>query len=192
MKPILLVMAGPNGSGKSTISARFTPIGDYVNADVIEKELGISTRDAAILAEETREELLRQGKDFTFETVLSTPRNLDLMRRARAQDYTVLCVYVLTKDVSINLARVRQRVEKGGHGVPEEKIKERYARAMKLIPSLIKVCDELYIYDNSADRSCGVPQRIVSCRNGKPTLFPSKQWSRAMLKKLVSGTYMSP
>ena len=47
MKPILLVMAGPNGSGKSTISARFTPIGDYVNADVIEKELGISTRDAA-------------------------------------------------------------------------------------------------------------------------------------------------
>lgn len=78
--PILMVMAGPNGSGKSTITSTYSPIGDYVNADEIQKHLGCTTLEAAKIAEATREYLLQEKKDFTFESVLSTPRNYELMK----------------------------------------------------------------------------------------------------------------
>jgi predicted ABC-type ATPase len=52
-KPLLFILAGPNGSGKSTITEQyFQDITElpYINADVIAKEKGISSLDAAIEA----------------------------------------------------------------------------------------------------------------------------------------------
>jgi len=43
--------------------------------------------DAAQIAEKMREDALEKGIDFTFETVLSTERNLDLLRRAKEKGY---------------------------------------------------------------------------------------------------------
>lgn len=74
--PRLLVFAGPNGSGKSTVTQRFGAVGKYVNADEIKKALDCTDMDAAVIAERTREALLNSKSDFSFETVLSTERNL--------------------------------------------------------------------------------------------------------------------
>ncbi len=41
-KPMILVLAGPNGSGKSTITQYFEKVGEYTNADDVEKEKIIS------------------------------------------------------------------------------------------------------------------------------------------------------
>lgn len=186
---ILMVMAGPNGSGKSTITAQYPPIGDYVNADEIERHLNCSTLKAAQIAENTREYLLSQHKDFTFETVLSTARNYDLMAKAKENGYTVVCVFVLTSNANINVYRVESRVKNGGHNVPEEKVRERYHRAMKLFPRLFDICDELYVYDNSLDRTQGEPTRIIEYRYGKIQLIPSSVWSLEMLENLCNGRY---
>lgn len=187
--PILLVMAGPNGSGKSTITGKFPPIGKYVNADETEKYLGCDSLEAAKNAEETRETLLKKRESFTFETVLSTPRNLDLMRRAKEDGYTVICIYVLTCSYEINVERVRRRVENGGHDVPTEKITARYERAMKLIPELLRICDQLLIYDNSCDRREGSPERIVTLRDGELRIHPTKLWKEESIRRLLTGNY---
>ena len=92
----LMVVAGPNGSGKSTITTNLPIIGDYVNADDIQKETGCSSLEAAQIATATREYMVDNNMDFTFESVLSTPRNYELMEKAKNNNYKIICVYVTT------------------------------------------------------------------------------------------------
>lgn len=47
--------------------------------------------------------------------------------------------------------RVQERVKKGGHDVPKEKLFERYDRAMAFLPDYLEIADEAKVYDNSAD-----------------------------------------
>lgn len=158
--PEIVVFAGPNGSGKSTFTQLLKPPIDYINADEIKKYLKCSDLEAAQLAEKQREEHMEQMREFCFETVLSTERNLKLLERAKDKGYFIRCYYILTADPMINVWRVKARVESGGHDVPEEKIITRYDRALALVKDLIKVCDICHIYDNSAGR----PFRIFKKR----------------------------
>ena len=130
-KPEIIVFAGPNGSGKSTFTEILRPSQmDYINADEIKKNLKCDDLEAAQLAERQRETYLSDKRDFCFETVLSTSRNLDLLKRAQEMGYFIRCYYVLTIDPMINVYRVKARVASGGHDVPEEKIYARYDRAI--------------------------------------------------------------
>lgn len=58
-------------------------IGVYINADDIKRSSLCSDLEAAVKAEELREEMIEKGEDFTFETVLSTDRNLKLLKKAK-------------------------------------------------------------------------------------------------------------
>lgn len=159
-KPEVVVFAGPNGSGKSTITELLKPPMDYINADEIKKNMKCSDLEAAQLAEKQREKHIEQMNEFCFETVLSTKRNLRLLKRAKEKGYFIRCYYVLTADPMINVWRVRSRVESGGHDVPEEKIIKRYDRALELIKDLVEICDVCHIYDNSGSK----PFRIFKKR----------------------------
>ena len=81
--PEIIVFAGPNGSGKSTITKLARVIEPYINADDIKRTIHCSDMEAALKAEELRETALAEQTDFTFETVLSTDRNINLLRRAK-------------------------------------------------------------------------------------------------------------
>lgn len=162
-KPEIVVFAGPNGSGKSTITELLKPNYDYVNADEIKKHIKCSDIEAAKLAEEQRETLLNENKNFCFETVLSTDRNLKLLKRAKDKGYFIKCFYILTADPAINVARVKLRVLSGGHDVPEDKIISRYDKALNLIPELVSVCDICNIYDNTTMQ----PYRVFKKRKDK-------------------------
>ena len=186
--PNLLVYAGPNGSGKSTITTQFRTIGQYVNADEIKKKLSCSDIEAAQIADSTREYLLNKSKDFTFETVLSTHAKIEFLTKAKEKGYHITCIYILTNNPKINIERVRRRVSKGGHSVPIKKIINRYVRALKLIPELISICDELFIYDNSSNYTDFIYNRIVSSNNSV-YLSPNNNWSLEMLNQLISGEY---
>ncbi len=159
-KPEIVIFAGPNGSGKSTFTQLLKPPMDYINADEIKKYLKCSDLEAAQLAEKQREEHLEKIQEFCFETVLSTERNLILLKRAREKGYFIRYYYILTADSMINVWRVKARVESGGHDVPEEKVIARYDRALDLVKDVITVCDICHIYDNSANR----PFRILKKR----------------------------
>ena len=178
--PEVMVFAGPNGSGKTTITKMAKTVGEYVNADDIKRATLCTDLEAAEKAEELREKMISEKKDFTFETVLSTDRNLLLLRRAKQQGYFVRGIYVLTSDVEINIARVEAREALGGHGVPEEKIRQRYERALKLIPQLVEVCDVFHLYDNTK-----MPFRIFKKRKERYYRWSNKYWSDTDIEMLT-------
>ena len=180
-RPVVLAFAGPNGSGKTTVTHALSSFGTYVNADDLKKEYNLTDFEAARQAELIRENLLSKGADFSFETVLSTERNLLLLEKAKALRYEVQCVYVLTCNENINVARVRARKAVGGHDVPEDKIRIRYRRALALLPHLIGLCDKILVYDNSGDQ----PELIFTKTNAQAELFPSTFWSLSALRKLL-------
>lgn len=180
IKPEIIVFAGPNGSGKSTVTKLAKIIRPYINADDIKRATECTDMEAAVLAEEMREYVLDLGKNFTFETVMSTDRNIKLLRRAKEQGYFVRCIYVLTADVNINVHRVMRRFASGGHDVPAEKIKERYRRALSLVPELLTVCDVCHIYDNT-----DMPFRIFKKRKDEYFYWENEFWSKADIEKLT-------
>lgn len=89
-RPEVIVFAGPNGSGKSTISELAKIIEPFINADEIKRISLCSDLEAAQHAEKLREEMLAQNRGFTFETVLSTDRNLKLLEKAKKRGYFIL------------------------------------------------------------------------------------------------------
>ena len=187
--PGILVFAGPNGSGKSTITSEIDIVGQYVNADEIKKDLNCSDLEAAQIADKTREYLLDNYMDFTFETVLSTMSKIKFLSRAKAQGYRIYCIYILTSNPKINVDRVNKRVYKGGHSVPPDKIIKRYIRALKLIPQLISICDEMYIFDNSTTSSEYNRSLIVESKNNHIEIYPNENWDKDMLSELMLGIY---
>ena len=179
-KPEIIVFAGPNGSGKSTITKLARVIEPYINADDIKRTTHCSDIDAAIKAEELRETLLSEQSDFTFETVLSTDRNLNLLKKAREHGYFIRCIYVLTDNAEINEIRVMARQSHGGHGVPTEKIRSRYAKCLKLLPELVEVCDVMHIYDNSKE-----PFRIFKKRKTEYFFWENEFWDKTRIEELT-------
>ncbi|MBR4342248.1 MAG: zeta toxin family protein [Lachnospiraceae bacterium] len=181
--PEVIVFAGPNGSGKSTITRLAKTVGAYINADDIKKSNLCSDLEAAQKAEEMREKALEERKDFTFETVLSTERNLNLLKKAKESGYFVRCIYVLTANPDINVTRVKVREKQGGHGVPEDKIRTRYYKALKLIPELVSVCDVLHIYDNTTR-----PYRIFKKRKDCFFFWTNEFWDEKKIAELTGVT----
>ena len=181
--PEILVFAGPNGSGKSTVSFGFDMIGEYINADDIRAREKCDDLTAAKKATALRERFIKMRKSFTFETVLSSERNLTLLKKARNAGYKIFLVYVLTNDVNINIKRVNERVQKGGHGVPEEKIISRYTKSLVNLSELIKIVDRAMIIDNSGE----IPELIIEIKSGKAVFHETKYWTIGKLQKLCSG-----
>ena len=90
------------------------------------------------------------------------------------------CIYVLTSNADINVARVSAREALGGHGVPEDKIRSRYSKALDLIPQLVEVCDILHIYDNTNE-----PIRIFKKRKDIYFHWENKYWDYRKISYLT-------
>jgi predicted ABC-type ATPase len=92
---------------------------------------------------------LRRKASFTFETVMSARAKVDFFCRAREQGFKTYLYYVATEDPEINVSRVAHRVTLGKHGVPRDKIIERYHRSLSLLVDAVTCADRAYIFDNS-------------------------------------------
>ncbi len=183
-KPEIVVFAGPNGSGKSTFTELLKPPIFYINADEIKKHLKCDDETAAKLAEEQRENYLKQGQEFCFETVLSTDRNLNLLKRAKEKGYFIRCYYVLTINPAINVARVQEREAQGGHGVPVDKVISRYHKALKLVKEVVAVADVCHVYDNSTD----TPFRFFKKRKDEYYYHANEEWRKQDIVALTGIT----
>ena len=165
-KPMILVLAGPNGSGKSTITAFFDKVGKYTNADDVVATTGMNNMEAAVLVDRMRYESIAKTEDFTFETVLSSEYKLKILRKAKEEGYFIKCVFVLTVDPQINIARI------GGHNVDSGKVIERYYKSINNIKELLDICDIMHVYDNTKS-----PERIIRKHKEELSIYPNEYWS---------------
>lgn len=181
-KPMVLVLAGPNGSGKSTITQYFEKVGAYTNADDVVAATGMSNQEAAVFVDKMRYDSIAKGEDLTFETVLSSQFKLDILRKAKTEGYFIKCVFILTVDPLINVARVEARVKSGGHDVERKKIIERYYKSLDNIKELMKICDILHVYDNTEE-----PIRIIRKHKEDISIFVNDIWNEEMILKLLGN-----
>lgn len=152
----LFILAGANGSGKSTISKVLLPTEHivYVNPDDIAKELNPSDPSAARI--EAGKETLRRvdgflerGESFAIESTLSGSMYVKVLRRAKELGYESTIAYVFVDSPEVCIARIAARVQGGGHFVPDEDVRRRYARSKEnFIRTYLPLADHWMLYYN--------------------------------------------
>lgn len=166
--PWFWVIAGPNGSGKSTLAQQLRLTGLlstpeetnflWINPDEIRRGLSEQNFDdqnnldlmAAERADELVANAIAANTSFARETVLSTDRLFPLMIQAKDKGYKLGLIFVFLFSPDINIDRIRTRVALGGHPVPEQKVRARWAKALALLPRAAEMCDSVLVYDNTA------------------------------------------
>jgi predicted ABC-type ATPase len=182
-KPEITVFAGPNGSGKSTITAALPHVTPpYINADDIMRSTLCSNIEAAVMADKLRHDRIESGSSFSFETVLSTPRNLDLLKEAKARGYSIHGFFVLTTSADLNVLRVEARFQNGGHHVPADKVRSRFVKSLANIPEFIDICDICHILDNTGAE----PKRIFKKKNNELMYWSTQHWTKRRISRLVN------
>lgn len=187
MKQLWLLVGG-NGAGKSTFfSLVLEPLGlPFVNADrlarlVYPEAPEVHSYQAVQLAEQQRNNLLRSGTSFCFETVYSHPSEIDFAARAKTLGYEVIMVVIHLDTAELNVARVAQRIEEGGHSVPTEKLIQRIPRMLENVRTSIPLCDQVRVLDNSSAEDPFRP--VLTIRIGSVELHqkPLPEWAKALL-----------
>jgi predicted ABC-type ATPase len=160
--PRIFVLAGVNGAGKSSIAgAAFRNAGaDYYNPDEAARRLraarpALSQREANSLAWQQGKRLLEQAiagrLDFAFESTLGASTIPSLLRDAASRGLAVNIWYVGLSSAELHLARVRSRVARGGHDIPEADIRRRYEHSRLNLIDLLPHVAALRMYDNSVE-----------------------------------------
>lgn len=164
-----VIIAGVNGAGKSTLyqindSLKKIP---RVNVDEIVREFGDwkNRKDmfvAGKIAVKKISEYMHDGVTFNQETTLCGKAILRNILKAKEMGYFIELHYVGVDSVQIAKDRVKYRVEKGGHGVPENDIEKRYIETFQQLNTILKECNLIAFYDNTE-----VFRRFAICKNGE-------------------------
>ena len=167
----ILIIAGPNGAGKTTFAKEFLPQEAgcliFVNADLIAAGLSpfapeqAAFRAGRLMLEEI-DNHVRRGVSFAFETTLSGRAYVGRISDWKARGYIIKLFFLKLISPELAIARVRRRVEQGGHDIAEMTIRRRFASGLRNFEHLYKpMVDEWALYDNSG----GKPVLIVEGMN---------------------------
>lgn len=150
---------------------------------LIFQDIEINAYFASVAASFIRNKLLEVKTSFTFETVMSSPDKVELLRKAQENGYRTYLYFVATEDPDINISRIRYRVKMGGHPVPEDKIVSRYKRSLDLLMDAVQCSHRAYIFDNSSHEQIW----LAEITNGKllemkttqmPAWFKKSLWDK--------------
>ncbi|MGV9827287.1 MULTISPECIES: zeta toxin family protein [unclassified Gordonia (in: high G+C Gram-positive bacteria)] len=181
MSARLDLVVGCNGAGKTTlVDTTLSPLlgTPFVNADEIARRRWPQnpehhSYDAARVAARTRTTLLGLQRSFIAETVFSHESKLDLIDDAHDHGFRVILHVVMIPE-ELAVERVRLRVDSGGHAVPVEKIRQRYARLWPLVAQAVSRCEQATVYDNSGRRTAIVARFVDGLSIAAP-LWP--EWT---------------
>lgn len=178
------IIAGPNGAGKTTFAAEFLPLyancRNFINADLIARGLSPFDPDAALLRAgrtvlERIAEFTGARTDFAFETTLSGRTYAPLLRRIKRAGFRLHLFYLWIPSPELALLRIRDRVEAGGHNVPERDVRRRFRRTQSNLFALYRpLLDTLHFFDNSS----ATPRLIFKDEAGKTTINDAALYGR--------------
>lgn len=199
----LLVAAGTNGAGKSSIVQPFIEArgGAYFNPDEYARALargGIPLEQANGLAwtkgYEGLIDAVENNRAYAFETTLGGQSIAYQLMRALAFGRRVVILYVGLASAELHLQRIRERVARGGHDIPEPKVRERYEASRSNLLSFIGTDATIRVWDNSTQTADGRPglateifrvrqRRLVLPQDADPR--DTRVWARPLLAQAL-------
>lgn len=144
------LVAGPNGSGKTTLARELVTRHNipFLNADEIAREQNVSMIQAGRQLLGQVEAVMSVEQSFALETTLSGKFHKTIINMARDMQYKIIFIYVFLASVEQNLQRIQQRVKLGGHNVPEDVVRRRYAKSLLNFEPTYKMSDFWMLYYN--------------------------------------------
>ena len=183
-EPNLYIIAGPNGAGKTTFARRFLP--DYVkclefiNADLIAGGLSpfvperAAIRAGRIMMEQLQS-LSAQRRDFGFETTLSGKTYVKLFGKLKEKGYRINLFFLWIGKADLAIERIADRVRKGGHSIPENVVRRRFAKGLTNFVNLYRpILDSWFIFDNSR----AIPRLVAFEKSGKREILDSEVFDK--------------
>lgn len=156
---LLYIISGANGSGKSTLAEVLLKEKklEFLNADEIAKEISPNAINSVPISAgkiyfKRLSEYLKNNKSFAVESTLSGNNIVRIINKAKNQNYKIILVYSFLQNCTTCIERVKNRVENGGHNVPEEDIIRRYYKSViKFWNEYRYLADEWTMFYNGYD-----------------------------------------
>lgn len=207
-RPVLYVLAGANGAGKSSIGGHLlTHAGlTWFNPDTFARELVTATgcdqetANGHAWAEGVRrlDEAIAGEQTYAFETTLGG-QTIAAKISAAAGTHDVIIWFCGLDSPERHLARVRARVSRGGHDIPEARIRARYPQAQRNLIALMPHVARLSVHDNSAEASIGDPvpdpvlvmelehgRLVHPAANDPAALGRTPDWAKSLVEAALS------
>ena len=207
-RPVLFVLAGVNGAGKSSIGGHLLKQAGatWFNPDTFAREIVAATQcsqeaaNAEAWAEGVRrlDAAIAARQSYAIETTLGG-RTIPEKILAATRTHDVLVWFCGLASPDLHISRVRARVAAGGHDIPEEKIRERWPRAMLNLIALMPHLAHLQVYDNTAEVATGQavpdPVLVLEMKDGRLAFPPrsdlaalgvTPDWAKALIEAALS------
>jgi predicted ABC-type ATPase len=152
--PTLTIIAGPNGAGKTTFAREYLSEHErrleFINADEIARGLGTPSDILAARMMLARiDEFVAIDADFVLETTLANLTYAHKIPLWQNRGYRVSLIYIHLSSVDVSLARVRKRVEAGGHDIPAATLRRRFDRSGEYFTAVYKpLVDSWYEWES--------------------------------------------
>jgi predicted ABC-type ATPase len=187
--PNVIVISGANGAGKSTLAPYLLRddlgIAEFVNADTIAQGLSAFAPEKSALTAgkimlSHMKELAEQRKDFAFETTLAARFYAKWLSELQSNGYKFHLVFLYLPNVELAIERVRLRIRLGGHSIPEDVIRRRYAKGLRNFFGFYKpLADKWRLYEVSEE-----PLLIASGeKSGKINVVEARLWDKIQRSK---------
>ena len=178
-----IIIAGVNGTGKSSLrgvlEGQEVLLGHIIDADAIAKMNNYDNIKAGKKAVEEIKYCLDNNISFTQETTLSGHRTEKTIQQARKQGYYVIMYYVGLNSKEESLARIENRVRKGGYDIPKNDVCRRFDNRFDSLKRIVPLCDEVIFYDNENGFAA-----VAEYRNGEVLQIGNRkpEWLAELMK----------
>lgn len=163
---VYTIIGGVNGTGKSSLTgvlrAQRNDLGVIVDVDRITALAGVSPLEGGKMAIRRIDDCLDKGISFTQESTLSDFHTAQTAARAKRDGYTVRLFYVGLDTPEESLARIANRVKRGGHNIGTEDVLRRFAGRWEAVSKVLPYCDEAHFLTTTTALSRSQSTRTVS------------------------------
>lgn len=138
---------------------------DHIAMEINPQNPRLADLEAGRKAVELFQFAIKNQISFSMESTLSGKSILNRMKQAKEKGFYLRLNYIGVDKVSINLERVKARVKAGGHFIDEQTIRQRFKISRENLITALSYCDEVLIYDNSAE----IPEVVFHIENKQIT-----------------------